>query len=198
MADCYGCPFRWHDSDCEYCSVRNDEVIDYKNYSKESCPYYSEYTASKNTPASSPASQTSKITGTPSQNKTSYASKSSSTSPVVWVGLIVGIVALVLVLSMLLNKQNISAPMGMPKQTEQVNKGENKTDNKGENNVTYATVVTNDTGLNMRESASTEADVVDVIPKGATVEVLKTEDEWMYVKYKNQIGWCYSEYLSVK
>lgn len=43
MADCSGCPYHWHDPDCEYCSKKGDEVIDLKNYSTDTCSYYKEY-----------------------------------------------------------------------------------------------------------------------------------------------------------
>ncbi len=58
MANCSGCPYRWHDSDCEYCSKRNNEVIDLKNYSKSTCAYYKEYEKS-NTKSSSSSSSSS-------------------------------------------------------------------------------------------------------------------------------------------
>lgn len=53
MADCYGCPYRWHDSDCEYCSAMGDKVIDGSYYKKENCSYYKEYLASKSNSSSS-------------------------------------------------------------------------------------------------------------------------------------------------
>ncbi len=59
MANCSGCPYRWHDSDCEYCSMKNDEVIDLKNYSKETCPYYKEYMKSKGVQTSTSSSSSS-------------------------------------------------------------------------------------------------------------------------------------------
>ena len=44
MAKCGNkCPYYWHDSECEYCGARGDEVIDLKNYSYETCPYYEPY-----------------------------------------------------------------------------------------------------------------------------------------------------------
>ena len=49
MANCSGCPYHWHDSDCEYCSARNDEVIDLKNYSKSTCSYYKAYEENRGT-----------------------------------------------------------------------------------------------------------------------------------------------------
>ncbi len=56
MADCYGCPYRWHDEDCEYCSAKGDEIIDGKSYKKETCSYYKEYMASKGKSTSSSSS----------------------------------------------------------------------------------------------------------------------------------------------
>lgn len=48
MARCgRSCPYHWHDEDCEYCSARGDEVIDLKNYSYDTCPYYQEYQAQR-------------------------------------------------------------------------------------------------------------------------------------------------------
>lgn len=59
MADCYGCPYRWHDEDCEYCSAKGDEIIDGKSYKKENCSYYKEYLASKSASNSSYSSSSS-------------------------------------------------------------------------------------------------------------------------------------------
>ncbi len=53
MANCSGCPYRWHDEDCEYCSMKGDEVIDLKSYSKETCSYYQAYKASRGGSSSS-------------------------------------------------------------------------------------------------------------------------------------------------
>ncbi len=63
MANCTGCPFRWHDSDCEYCSMRNDEILDLTNYSKETCPYYQEYEKSRGDSSSSGGSSSSSSGG---------------------------------------------------------------------------------------------------------------------------------------
>ena len=59
MADCYGCPYRWHDEDCEYCGARGDEIIDGKSYKKESCPYYVEYKTGSSSGSSSSYSSSS-------------------------------------------------------------------------------------------------------------------------------------------
>lgn len=57
MANCgSGCPYHWHDSDCEYCGARGDEVIDLKNYSYDTCPYYQEYRAKAGLPQTEPSS----------------------------------------------------------------------------------------------------------------------------------------------
>lgn len=61
MADCYGCPYRWHDSDCEYCSARGDEIIDGASYKKETCSYYKEYMSSKGSSSYSSSSSESSI-----------------------------------------------------------------------------------------------------------------------------------------
>lgn len=61
MADCYGCPYRWHDEDCEYCSARGDEIIDGASYKKETCSYYKEYMASKGSSSYSSSSSGSSI-----------------------------------------------------------------------------------------------------------------------------------------
>ena len=53
MANCYGCPYRWHDTDCEYCSAKNDEIIDSKSYSKETCSIYRAYAESQGKSVSS-------------------------------------------------------------------------------------------------------------------------------------------------
>lgn len=51
-------------------------------------------------------------------------------------------------------------------------------------------------GLNMRECAGTDKKVLLVIPKGATVEVIKDFGEWSEVKYNNTTGFVSNKYLS--
>lgn len=61
MARCgSSCPYHWHDSDCEYCSARNDEVIDLKYYDYDTCPYYQEYLKNRR---SSPSNQPPRSSG---------------------------------------------------------------------------------------------------------------------------------------
>lgn len=55
--------------------------------------------------------------------------------------------------------------------------------------------VTADT-LNLREKASTSANILASISKGETCELLKEEGDWYQVKYKNYTGYISKEYAS--
>jgi uncharacterized protein YraI len=53
--------------------------------------------------------------------------------------------------------------------------------------------------LNLRESPSTQADVMAVMPKGAKVGATNlTSNGFRQVVYKGQIGWAYEQYLAVR
>ena len=55
------------------------------------------------------------------------------------------------------------------------------------------------TDLNMRQSMSTDAEIVKVIPGGATVEIVLfaniNNKTWAKVKYDNHKGYCVASYL---
>lgn len=60
-------------------------------------------------------------------------------------------------------------------------------------------VNTEQTGLNMRSSASATAKVLSVIPRGTTVTVTgKTENNFTEVIYLGKNGYCSTEYLGDK
>lgn len=52
------------------------------------------------------------------------------------------------------------------------------------------------TRVNMRVSSSIESDIICTLEKREEVEVLYTYVQWIQVKYQNQIGFIYSEYLT--
>ena len=44
--------------------------------------------------------------------------------------------------------------------------------------------------LNVRRSRSGDADIVFTVPNGATVTVLAQKDDWSFIEYNGQQGWC--------
>lgn len=50
--------------------------------------------------------------------------------------------------------------------------------------------------LNLRDSKSTEGNIITVIPAGSKVEVIDAEEDWYQVSYNGQRGYVYNEYLS--
>lgn len=50
--------------------------------------------------------------------------------------------------------------------------------------------------LNLRDGKSTSANIITVIPKGSTVQVIDAEEDWYEVIYNGQRGFVYNEYLS--
>jgi len=51
--------------------------------------------------------------------------------------------------------------------------------------------------LNLRASPSTQAEVLELVPRGTVVSVLTRVGEWYRVLYNNQIGYMSAEFLSV-
>lgn len=84
MADCYGCPYRWHDSDCEYCSAQNDKILDLSSIKKENCPIYLEYEANRKREREREAAARSSSSSYSSSSSGSYSSSSSSGSSAGW------------------------------------------------------------------------------------------------------------------
>lgn len=61
----------------------------------------------------------------------------------------------------------------------------------------YGKVITKNDPLNMRKSASTKADVICKIPKGAKVEIIKKGSSWHKVKYNGKTGYCSATYIKI-
>ena len=49
--------------------------------------------------------------------------------------------------------------------------------------------------LNLRQSASTEAEIITQVPSGKAVTVLNNEGEWYQVQYGDKQGYLKAEYL---
>lgn len=175
MADCYGCPYRWHDSDCEYCSAKNDEIIDYKPYTKENCPYYKEYRAAKDSQSSSSSSSSS-----------SYSS--SDSNPGCGIVVIIAIIVAVIWAGVTFVPRFFGAKQGSESSQATTQASE----------VTTAIVNTESSPLNMRETASTDGKVITTIPKGETVQILERGTEWHYVQYGEYRGYCSASYLQIR
>ncbi|MBE6587653.1 MAG: SH3 domain-containing protein [Ruminococcaceae bacterium] len=83
-------------------------------------------------------------------------------------------------------------------------KEDDTTDDPGENteeeigkvntDTPYKVVIANG-GLNMRSSPSTTSSVLTLISNGAIVSVEKVENNWAYVYYNGNYGWCSCDYL---
>lgn len=52
-------------------------------------------------------------------------------------------------------------------------------------------------GLNLRTSPGTSSEIITLMPDGAEVEILKTEDSWAYVKFNGTYGWCSNNYIEI-
>lgn len=50
--------------------------------------------------------------------------------------------------------------------------------------------------LNLRDTKSTQGNIITVIPAGSKVEVINGEEDWYEVTYNGQIGFVYNQYLS--
>lgn len=60
-----------------------------------------------------------------------------------------------------------------------------------------AVVTTSGDALRLRTEPSLDCDVIDGIPNGTEVIVLRQEGQWSYVEYNGTRGWCASEYLII-
>ena len=58
-----------------------------------------------------------------------------------------------------------------------------------------AVVKTSGSNLRMRSGPSTDYDVVESLPNGASVTILDQKDSWSMVDYNGTVGWCFTEYL---
>ncbi len=52
--------------------------------------------------------------------------------------------------------------------------------------------------LNMRQSSSTSAKIVDKLPRGTKVQVFSKSGDWYRVKHGNTEGWVHGDYLKVE
>ncbi len=62
---------------------------------------------------------------------------------------------------------------------------------------TSSRVVIANGGLNMRNGPSTSEGVITLIPNGEIITVERVEDNWAYVYYGGDYGWCSCDYLFV-
>ena len=60
---------------------------------------------------------------------------------------------------------------------------------------TSSRVIIANGGLNMRSGPSTSESVITLIPNGEIVTVDRTENNWAYVYYNGNYGWCSCDYL---
>jgi len=63
--------------------------------------------------------------------------------------------------------------------------------------VLMGTVITQNTGANVRAAASTDAEVIGTLDRGATVRVLEA-GEWCRIEYGDGEGYVFGELLEVK
>ena len=174
MANCYGCPYRWHDSDCEYCSAKGDEIIDSKSYSKETCSIYKSYAASKGQSSSSSSSSGS--------SSSSSSSSSSGNGGCIGCGVVIVIIALIMTLM----------------STGVLNFGGKKAEEKKEPATQTAVVYNVDRAVNMRKKPDSDSEHIVSVPKGETVEIIKKSGKWYLVKYEDYEGYCYGKYLDIQ
>ncbi len=175
MANCYGCPYRWHDSDCEYCSAKGDEIIDGKSYSKETCGIYKAYKESQGSGSSSSSSSYSSS----SSSSSSYSSSGNGGC----IGCAVVIVILALILTLI--------------STGTLSFGKAKSDKVSTTGQT-AVVYNVDEAANMRDKPGGDNKLITSIPKGETVEIIKKDGKWWLVKYGEYEGYCNSKYLDIQ
>ena len=172
MANCSGCPYRWHDSDCEYCSAKGDEIIDSKSYSKETCGIYKAYRESQGYSTSS------------SSGSSSSSSSSSSDVSTKGCGIGCAVVAVIIIIIALLTTGTIS--FGGKK--EPVKQSASQT----------AVVYNVDEAANMRDKPGGDNKLIVSIPKGETVEIVDKSGKWWLVRYGEYEGYCNSKYLKTK
>lgn len=169
MADCYGCPYRWHDEDCEYCSAKGDEIIDGKSYKKENCSYYKEYMAAKGKPVSSSSSSSSSYSG----------SSGSGVGCGIAIFVIVVIIAAIYTFApMIFGGEEDNRPTASQQATAVVC------------NVNHA--------LNMRDAKSQNSNVIATIPKGEKVIILEMGTDYHYVQYGEHKGYCAADCLEIQ
>ena len=173
MADCYGCPYRWHDSDCEYCSAKGDEIIDSKSYSKETCSIYRSYAESQGKSVSS--------SGSSSSGGSSSSSYDLSTKGC---GIGCAVIFVIIVIIALLTTGTIS--FGAKKEVTKAPASQT------------AVVYNVDEAANMRDKPGGDNKLIVSIPKGETVEIIKKDGKWWLVRYGEYEGYCNSKYLKVQ
>ena len=171
MANCYGCPYRWHDEDCEYCSAKNDEVIDLKSYSKETCNIYRAYAESQGKPVGSSS-------GSSSSSSSDYDLSTKGC------GIGCAIIFVIVVIIALLTTGTI--PLGFKKEASKVPASQT------------AVVYNVDEAANMRDKPGGENKLIVSIPKGETVEILDKSGKWWLVRYGEHEGYCNSKYLDIQ
>ncbi|HHV64191.1 MAG TPA: SH3 domain-containing protein [Peptococcaceae bacterium] len=52
-------------------------------------------------------------------------------------------------------------------------------------------------GLNLRQSPSTSAEILQTIPQGATISITGQEQDWYKVTYRGAVGWVFAEYVAL-
>lgn len=52
--------------------------------------------------------------------------------------------------------------------------------------------------LEMRDEPSADGNVIAYIPKGETVRIVQTGDDWHFVEYSEETGWCDARYLQLR
>lgn len=177
MADCYGCPYRWHDEDCEYCSAKNDEIIDSKSYSKETCGIYKSYRAGQ-------GYSTSSSSGSSSGSSSSGSTSSSSDISTKGCGIGCAVVIAIIVIIALLTTGTI--PFGSKKEATKVPAAQT------------AVVYNVDEAANMRDKPGGDNKLIVSIPKGETVEIVDKSGKWWLVRYGEHEGYCNSKYLDIQ
>ena len=55
--------------------------------------------------------------------------------------------------------------------------------------------VVKDSGVRMRQQATTDSEIITVIYQGDECELLEDNGEWIKIKYENNIGYAKKEYL---
>lgn len=173
MADCYGCPYRWHDEDCEYCGAQGDMILDGMSIKKENCPYYIAYMEARGKQVSSSSSTSS-----------SYSSSSSGSG--------CGIAVIVVIVLMVLGAIGIFFVPNM------LGTSEKKTAISAPAEQKTAIVCNVNNALNMRDAASPDSNVITTIPKGETVTILEEGTDYHYVQYGENKGYCAAEHLEIQ
>jgi N-acetylmuramoyl-L-alanine amidase len=52
-------------------------------------------------------------------------------------------------------------------------------------------------GLNLRQSPSTTAEILQTIPQGATISITGEQQDWYKVTYRGTAGWVFAEYVTL-